>query len=1218
LVFCRRDLSDAIERKQPVTRAVIEKKIASLRLELENAVKSKAFSECSRLQSKLDELTLKQSELPTLDELRGDVIAAEMEMSSAVQNRDFEGAAEAKIKVDMAKQRLSEAVADDEDFCDNLESINVCDNNENGISRSQLDADIADIWAQITDSISEKDFVKANTLQKILEQKESLLAQFPSIEQLQSQIIKTKTEMEDCVSKKDYAKASSLSDALALLEKKVAEEKIAESTTKRDCTSSDVKVAKVNGQTMSFSSRSKLEEEISLVSALVSQCVADRDFKKADLLQKDIDNLTKLRDYLPSLNELQQRMTSKRAEMDAAAAKKDFVRADELHRAVKETERMIADETKIASSSNTHKRRSSSIQMVSAPASNTIVSTSDTKSVQSAPIRTSASVISTNSQQNASSMSMSPKRSTKSRSVAKLRPTAPLVSQTSHTILSATKLLANKRGNACVVVNEHGVLEGILTDTDITRRVVAKFVDPGSTAVSEVMTPNPMCVAMTDSAMDALMTMVEHHFRHLPVVDSDGSVVGLLDIAKCLDDAISKLERKQNSNANTAENVVKHVVSQQGDIGTSSAALQVLLTNALSKAFGGQMMPTLRGVLAGKPKTMVSPLSMIQDAGILMAQDRKAALIVDEGVLVGVFTFKDMMTRAIAKELSLSTIAVSEVMTPNPEAVSPDITVLEALQIMHDQRFLTLPVCEADGTVVGLVDVMDVIYGCGGTDGWRSIFNVAMDVQDDSSEAGSVSCFSALERRGFPLPVDSQVDYNDATSITSRKSDLVSVRIQPKFDKSVAKLRPVTPYLSGIDDTILSVAQLLKNKRGSACLIVNVDGTLAGILTDTDITRRVVAKHVSPATTEVFHVMTRDPTCVTLSDSAADALTIMVENHFRHLPVVDELGSVVGLLDIAKCLNDAISKLEAIQESSNFAAETAVHKAILDQGGDISQVQALQGLLGNLISQAFGSRTSPTLRSVLAGKPSTIVSPETNIRDTAIIMNNVRKAALIVDDGELVGIFSFKDCMTRAVAAEVSLDTTPVRDVMTPYPESVSPDITILEALQIMHDHRFLTLPVCENDGTVVGLVDVMDVIYGCGGADGWRSIFNSALDIDDASVVGSVISKQKPFTPNFRKAEAMKSPLSTPSVKLNVPTTLEFLDRDDQTSLAGSTIGDERVSKLMSPDDLSESLLGSTANVVVFKVFCTVSGSSHRIRCEPRLTDLIVAIAAKTSLPGT
>jgi CBS domain-containing protein len=70
------------------------------------------------------------------------------------------------------------------------------------------------------------------------------------------------------------------------------------------------------------------------------------------------------------------------------------------------------------------------------------------------------------------------------------------------------------------------------------------------------------------------------------------------------------------------------------------------------------------------------------------------------------------------------------------------------------------------------------------------------------------------------------------------------------------------------------------------------------------------------------------------------------------------------------------------------------------------------------------------------------------------------------------------------VAKEIPLDSTPVSFAMTPNPEFVSPDITVLEALQIMHDNKLLTLPVCEGDGVVVGIVDVMDLIYGCGGAD--------------------------------------------------------------------------------------------------------------------------------------
>ena len=69
----------------------------------------------------------------------------------------------------------------------------------------------------------------------------------------------------------------------------------------------------------------------------------------------------------------------------------------------------------------------------------------------------------------------------------------------------------------------------------------------------------------------------------------------------------------------------------------------------------------------------------------------------------------------------------------------------------------------------------------------------------------------------------------------------------------------------------------------------------------------MVGKDLLPEDTPLSKVMTANPTCVTLSDSAMDAMGLMIENHCRHLPVVDDSGAAIGVLDIARCLNDAIS-----------------------------------------------------------------------------------------------------------------------------------------------------------------------------------------------------------------------------------------------------------------------------------------------------------------------
>ena len=1108
--------------KRPRTRSFLEAEIAEAQKNLDDALARKAYEECGPLQEMLESLVAQRADLPTIDELREQLQQVEKEVEDAAARRDFASAASGQARIDKAKMRLEEAIAAEAADDDEISEGDEGDASEatNGFtSRAELEAAISDLQEKVKQAIESKDFIGASSLQSTLDEKERLRERFPTIEELESRLEEANARLDQAVNNRDFSLAGKMHEEIDKLEKNLAKEKdfmiaMKAATTK---SSVDESIAATsftmrNGEEFIFTSRVELEDEISQTSKRVTDAVASKEFKKAEELQMVVDALEALRIKLPSLADLEAELKVKNLAMDEAIKMKKFAQAEDMNNEIEKLEALIASErSKVAAADD---RTSKSAPVMGAPVSRgpsvrtLSVGAIHKSKVTEPPISITTPKLRRDMADNLSEVSLSSgialsttrngmSRSTKSglsalgeshfeRPVSKLRPKKPLISSSNDSILSMTQMLTNKRGDASLVVDAIGGLAGIITDTDITRRVVAKDVDPASSTVSIAMTPNPTCVSMTDSAMDALSTMVENHFRHLPVVGESGAVVGLLDIAKCLHDAISKLERAQEKSSSVAQDALKQAVGLQGAGGSQVAALQVLLGPLMAQAFGNQTSPTLRSVLAGKPATVVSPTTSIRDAGMLMAERRKAALVVEDGQLVGIFGFKDMMTRAVAKELPLELTEIRSVMTPNPESVSPEMTVLEALQTMQDHRFLTLPVCESDGHVVGLVDVMDLIYGCGGAEGWRNIFSSAMEL-DDASDASSVYSHGDGSRV--------------ARSIRSTRST------SKKEERPVSKLRPKKPLISSADDTILSVTQMLANKRGDASLVVDVSGGLAGIITDTDITRRVVAKDVDAASSAISFAMTPNPTCVSMTDSAMDALSTMVENHFRHLPVVDDSGAVVGLLDIAKCLNDAISKLERAQEKGSIAAEDAVKQVAGLQGAGAAQAAALQALLGPLMAQAFGNQASPSLRSLLAGKPATVVSPTTSIRDAGMLMAERRKAALVVEDGQLVGIFGFKDMMSRAVAKELPLHLTEVRTVMTPSPECVSPEMTVLEALQAMHDHKFLTLPVCESDGRVVGLVDVMDVIYGCGGAEGWRSVFSSAMELDDASDASSAYS---------------------------------------------------------------------------------------------------------------
>src|SRR3954467_6999063 len=65
-------------------------------------------------------------------------------------------------------------------------------------------------------------------------------------------------------------------------------------------------------------------------------------------------------------------------------------------------------------------------------------------------------------------------------------------------------------------------LLGILTERDLMTRVLARQRDPQETRVTEVMTPQPICVTPETRVSDAVLTMLERGFRHLPIVAPGG------------------------------------------------------------------------------------------------------------------------------------------------------------------------------------------------------------------------------------------------------------------------------------------------------------------------------------------------------------------------------------------------------------------------------------------------------------------------------------------------------------------------------------------------------------------------------------------------------------------------------------------------------------------------------------------------------------------------
>ena len=97
------------------------------------------------------------------------------------------------------------------------------------------------------------------------------------------------------------------------------------------------------------------------------------------------------------------------------------------------------------------------------------------------------------------------------------------------TVMQAA-LLMNQRRVGSLVVMGGGQVVGIFTERDVLRRVVAECRDPEQTLVSQVMSPDVICCHLDTSLDEARSVFKNRRIRHLPVVDADDALVGVVSI----------------------------------------------------------------------------------------------------------------------------------------------------------------------------------------------------------------------------------------------------------------------------------------------------------------------------------------------------------------------------------------------------------------------------------------------------------------------------------------------------------------------------------------------------------------------------------------------------------------------------------------------------------------------------------------------------------------
>jgi CBS domain-containing protein len=112
-----------------------------------------------------------------------------------------------------------------------------------------------------------------------------------------------------------------------------------------------------------------------------------------------------------------------------------------------------------------------------------------------------------------------------------------------------------------------------------------------------------------------------------------------------------------------------------------------------------------------------------------------------------------------------------------------------------------------------------------------------------------------------------------------------------------------------VEATVADAIRMMLDRHVGAVGIVDAEGRVAGIFTERDVLRKLALQSHAPESIPVRQMMTTPVEMATLATGPGEALATMVERHFRHLPVVDNTGKLLGMLSIRNLLQSRIDEL---------------------------------------------------------------------------------------------------------------------------------------------------------------------------------------------------------------------------------------------------------------------------------------------------------------------
>lgn len=130
--------------------------------------------------------------------------------------------------------------------------------------------------------------------------------------------------------------------------------------------------------------------------------------------------------------------------------------------------------------------------------------------------------------------------------------------------------------------------------------------------------------------------------------------------------------------------------------------------------------------------------------------------------------------------------------------------------------------------------------------------------------------------------------------------------------KNVSEVWSIVP-----DATVFEAIQMMADRQVGALLVME-GSALKGIISERDYAREVILKGRASRDTLVGQIMSCPVISISPAQSVSESLSVMTDNHIRHLPVLDG-DSVLGIVSIGDLVKDVISDQQAtIEQLENY------------------------------------------------------------------------------------------------------------------------------------------------------------------------------------------------------------------------------------------------------------------------------------------------------------